>query len=177
MSFGFLRFLKPFSLYIMPFSYCLLLMLFMMVPLPIASISSIKPFLPFIPLYIYAIYLNQDRFSYGFVFLVGFLSDLLFYPLGVMTFVTLLYYLAVSSQIKNFYGKSFTVVFAGFCLFTFIAVLVQWLVISIYHAQFFPFLMPFFSYLCLICLYFPFSLIALKITSVLKKEGGYDPRF
>lgn len=178
MSVNLPRFFRAFSLFILPFSFCFVLLLLMLVPFPVPYLSNLKPFLPFIPIYYYAVYLHPDRFSCGFVFLTGLFADLLFaIPFGIMTFICLLYYLLVSSQSKFFYGKPFVVVFSGFALSAFGATVFEWLFVSIYYARFISFSMLFFSYLFLICLYFPLSLVAARIVSVLKKEGAYDPRF
>lgn len=167
--------MRAFTRVIFPFLFCFFLLVFLLVPLYVQALSNVKPFLPFIPIYYFALYLSQDRFSYGFVFLVGLFSDLLLsLPFGTMTLTCLLFFIVVLSQRPFLFGKPFSVVFTGFIAIGFAATLFQWLLMSVYYATFLRFSMPFISYLLLVCCYFPISLICGKITAYYHGGGMYD---
>ncbi len=116
---------------LVPLGLTLVLILFSVVPLHIPGYSSIVPMLALISVYYWAIHRPRLLPPIA-VFAVGLAQDFLSgTPLGLHAVVLLLTYGAIVSQRRAFLGKSFLVVWWGFLIVAFTAVLVSWILVSV----------------------------------------------
>lgn len=116
---------------LVPLGLTLLLILFSVVPLHIPGYSTIVPMLALASVYYWAIH-RPRLLPPVAVFAVGLAQDFLSgTPLGLHAVVLLLTYGAIVSQRRAFLGKSFLVVWWGFLIVAFTAVLVSWILVSI----------------------------------------------
>ncbi|MDF1749712.1 MAG: rod shape-determining protein MreD [Alphaproteobacteria bacterium] len=106
------------------------------VPTRLPMLPLIAPALSLIAVYYWTIY-RPDLLNTFYILLLGALQDMLTgSPVGVTSFILLLTYLVVVSQRRFFHGKSFGVVWWGFMLVAFAAVVLTWIIHVILSGQF-----------------------------------------
>lgn len=119
-----------------PVLLTLLLVLINTVPLHISGFSRITPLLPIMAIYFWTIYRSELMPVYA-VFLIGVLQDSLSgMPIGISAFVYVVIHWAVTSQHGFFLGKSFPIVWLGFCLISGAAMVATWFLFSLFHTSF-----------------------------------------
>jgi len=114
-----------------PSMLTLALVIISAVPIRILDFSTAVPMLPLMSVYHWAIFRPRLLPAYA-VFLIGILQDILTgAPVGVNALVFLLVYGAVLSQKRFFTGKSFFILWLGFCLIAAAAAGLNWLAVSV----------------------------------------------
>ncbi len=78
---------------------------------------------------------------------------------GACLLAYLVMYILIYNTQKYFNAKSFVVVWCGFMALSLVAMLVKWLVVSVYYSQFLPLTMLTFSYFIMVAMYPLISLI------------------
>jgi rod shape-determining protein MreD len=119
-----------------PFLIAVVLALLIAIPLQLPYIGAIAPYLTLGAVYYWGVF-RPDLFGYGAAFCLGLFADIVSGgPLGLGALV-LVAVLAVSvSQRRFFLGKPFHILWWGFALIAPIAMLLTWLLASIYFGAF-----------------------------------------
>ena len=139
---------------LMPFGMTLVLMLFAMTPTYIPGLSHITPMYAFMAVYFWSIY-RPDLLSYGTVFAIGIMEDLLAgTPLGSSALVLLVCQRVVYSQQKFFNGRPFVLIWLAFALLAAGATVLRWLCVGLAGVSgFTPFIAMVTAYLMTVALY------------------------
>ena len=130
--------LESLSLRITPAVLALVLVLLAAVPLHIPGAGQIMPMFALISIYYWnTVYVGALPFT--FLFLLGLLEDTLTgLPLGVSSFVNLVFALMLMRERKNFGKTMFGTMWLGFVSLCLFAVVLQWVIMSIYLGKFLP---------------------------------------
>lgn len=116
-----------------PFGLTVVMVLINVVPIRFADLAQVAPVLPLMAVFHWAIYRPELLPGYA-VFLIGILQDILTgAPIGLNAAVFTAVYWGVLSQRRFLFGKSFLIVWWGFALVLFLALLATWMLMSIYH--------------------------------------------
>jgi len=107
---------------------------------PLPYFGEVAPPLALIAIYYWAIH-RPDLFSPAMAFFVGLLNDVLhFLPLGLSALLFVGAHQFVFSQRRFFAGHSFYMMWWGFALTILLAMLVQWVFLSLFRWQMIPFM-------------------------------------
>ena len=87
-------------------------------------------------------------------------------------FAYLLMYVLVYNTQKFFYAKPFIVVWYGFMALSLAAIMVKWLVVSIFYSQFLPLSMVVFSFLISAALYPLLSVVLAFVQNRFIQDDG-----
>lgn len=118
-----------------PMLLTLLLVLLGSLPFALPYFSILCPLFAVMSVYYWSIY-RPDLMPLGAAFLIGFFVDVLSGgPMGLMALVLVLVQAMVASQRRAFLGKSFAVGWWGFGLVATGAVLLSWLISSVFFTQ------------------------------------------
>lgn len=119
-----------------PFFLTLMLVVLGQVPLHIPGFAEVAPLLPLMAVYHWAIY-RPDLLPAIAVFFAGLLQDALSgMPFGVNAAVFVIVHMAVMSQQVFFTGRSFLVIWLGFCVVAAGATALTWILTSIFFSAF-----------------------------------------
>ncbi len=131
----------------LPFIITAFLLLILYIPTSIFMPQNIRPLLALASAFFWLTH-RPDLFGLYCTIVIGIIADTISSnPFGsnILMFVSL--YALVDKFEKFFYNKSFLIYWYGFIAFSFVAILLKWLVLSCYYAQFLPLLPTFFMYL------------------------------
>lgn len=118
-----------------PAAVTLFVVLIAVMPLRIPFYGPIAPILPLIAIYYWAIH-RPDLMPFTVVFGIGLLQDILAgAPLGVHSFIFLLFFWMVFSQRRFLMGKPFFVLWCGFVGAALLTAGLEWLAFSLVHAR------------------------------------------
>jgi rod shape-determining protein MreD len=122
----------------MPFLIAVVRAMLISVPLQVPHVGAIAPYLTLAAVYYWAVF-RPDLFGYGAAFCLGLFTDIMTgAPLGLGALV-LVAVLAVSvTQRRFFLGKPFHILWWGFALIAPVAMVLTWLLASIYSGMFLP---------------------------------------
>ncbi|MBL4615096.1 MAG: rod shape-determining protein MreD [Magnetovibrio sp.] len=121
---------------ITPFFLTLMLVVLGQVPLHIPGFAEVAPLLPLMAVYHWAIY-RPDLLPAFSVFFAGLLQDALSgMPFGVNAAVFVTVHMAVMSQQVFFTGRSFMIIWLGFCVVAAGATMLMWVLTSIFFSTF-----------------------------------------
>jgi rod shape-determining protein MreD len=119
----------------LPLVTSLMVMLLSFTPVNLTLFSNIRPDLGLLCIYFWMLH-RPDLFGVGSVVVMGgvyaFISSAL--P-GASLFAYLLMYVLVYNTQKFFYAKPFIVVWYGFMALSLAAIMVKWLVVSIFYSH------------------------------------------
>lgn len=117
-----------------PFALTVLLVLINVLPLHVPGFARVMPILPLMSVYLWAVHHPNLMPAYA-VFIVGLLQDILTgAPLGVNVLAYLVVYGLVVWQRRFLVGKSFAVIWVGFSLVGLGAMVVSWMLVSVFHS-------------------------------------------
>lgn len=117
--------------YIVPMATCFAIALFAVLPLPIPYYSGVAPALTLIAVYYWMVF-RPDLMPMLGLFALGIVNDALAgSPLGVSSLIYLIGQVAILNQRRFLVGQSFWILWSGFALIAPIAMLFQWIAISI----------------------------------------------
>lgn len=137
----------------LPIISSVLFLLLSYAPLDIAFTASIRPMVAMICVFFWVVN-RPDLFNLGSVFFLAFVEDILSSaPFGSNILMLLIVYIMVLKFQRFFYAKPFVVFWYGFALFALVALLIKWLVVSVYYSQFLPIISVFFTYLITVAFY------------------------
>ena len=155
-----------------PLFFSLFLLLLSYVPISFILSSNIRPAIGMVCVYYWIIH-RPDIFNLLSVYLLGMVEDILSaVPMGTNIFSLLVMYVLLLNLGRFFNGKPFIVTWYGFAILSFITVLSKWLVVSIYYAQFLPFVQVLFCYLFSVAAYPILSLFNAFIQNYLIQDEG-----
>ena len=161
---------------LVPLGLTLALILFSVVPLHIPGYSSIVPMLALTSVYYWAIHRPRLMPPIA-VFAVGLAQDVLSgTPLGLHAVVLLLTYGAIVSQRRAFLGKSFLVVWWGFLIVAFTAVLVSWVLVSALSGTLIETRAGVFQFLLTFALYPAMTALFARVQRVIPQAARNVPR-
>lgn len=144
---------------LLPLVSSLVLMFLAYTPIDIFPLANIRPSIAFICIYYWLLH-RPDLFNLISVCILGLVDDIVSnVPFGANVFSVLVLYVLVSNLSRFFNGKPFVVTWYGFAIFSLVAFLTKWLVLSIYYSQFLPLPMVFFSFLVTVAVYPFLSLV------------------
>lgn len=116
----------------MPVGTCILFLLFGGLVWPNPYIGPVSPLLGLIAIYYWAIY-RPDLVRPYIVFVLGLLNDVIhMYPIGLSACVYLALYQLVFTYRRYFVGQIFSMLWIGFAIVGFIAVLFNWLILALF---------------------------------------------
>ena len=116
---------------LLPFSLTLLLVLLDAMPTRLPGFAAVAPLLPLISVYYWAIY-RPELLPPSVAFALGVINDVIIgTPLGVSALVYLLVQGMTASQRRFFHGKSFLVAWWAFGLVAVVALMLQWILVSV----------------------------------------------
>jgi rod shape-determining protein MreD len=119
-----------------PFLLALVLAMMIAVPLQLPFIGVIAPYLTLAAVYYWAVF-RPDLFGYGAAFCLGLFADIVSGgPLGLGALVLVIVLAVAVSQRRFFLGKPFHILWWGFALIAPAAMLLTWLLASIYFGTF-----------------------------------------
>lgn len=105
-------------------------------PLRVPGLTPVTPVVTLIAVYYWSIY-RPDLLPLVATFVIGIMQDTLSgAPLGLSSLILLLVQGVVISQRRFFHGKTFLVEWWGFILVAPVALLITWLLGSLYHGVF-----------------------------------------
>lgn len=130
--------LELFSVRITPAAITVLMVLLAAVPLKIPGASQVMPIFALICIYYWdTFYLGV--LPYTFLFVLGLLEDTLTgLPLGVSSFVNIIFALMLLRERRNFGKTLFGTVWLGFVSLSLVACALEWLILSIYFGMMLP---------------------------------------
>lgn len=156
----------------LPLVTSLMVMLLSFTPVNLTLFSNIRPDLGLLCIYFWMLH-RPDLFGVGSVVVMGgvyaFISSAL--P-GASLFAYLLMYVLVYNTQKFFYAKPFIVVWYGFMALSLAAIMVKWLVVSIFYSQFLPLSMVVFSFLISAALYPLLSVVLAFVQNRFIQDDG-----
>lgn len=156
---------------LVPFAMTVMLVLITMVPVPIPSYALIVPMLSLISVYYWVIH-RPGLLPPAAVFVIGLIQDLLSgSPLGVYPVVLLLVYGVAYSQRRFFFAKSFLIVWWGFLLISFVAVLVNWALHSLLLGTLISSPAAVFQFLVTVALYPPLSWVLRRLQLIVPRPA------
>ena len=118
-----------------PLTLTLILTFVSVLPLRVPGLAPVTPVVTLMAVYYWSIY-RPDLLPFAATFLVGIVQDSLSgAPLGLSSLVLLLVQGVVISQRRFFHGKTFLVEWWGFMLVAPVALLISWLVASLYFGM------------------------------------------
>lgn len=118
-----------------PFVLTVLLVVLGAVPMRLPELVNVTPLLPLMAVYHWTIY-RPDLLPAWAVFCAGLLQDALVgTPFGAHALVFLGVHMAVQSQQVFFTGKSFIVIWFGFAMVAAGAMVMMWVLLSLFYAQ------------------------------------------
>ena len=123
-----------------PFGSVILLTIITVIPLDLPVIGAVSPVWPLIGVYVWSL-LRPDLFPAAAAFAAGLLYDALSgAPIGVNAAVFVVAHLVVSGERQRlfFYGKPFALVWFGFAIILFGALLFGWLLSSAWYGALLP---------------------------------------
>jgi len=116
--------------HLLPAGLTLVLVLIGALPTHLPAFAEISPQMPLIGVFYWAIY-RPDLLPASMAFAVGLMTDILMgTPLGVSPLVYLLVHGLTLSQRRFFLGKPFVVTWSCFGVMTAVALLLEWLLVS-----------------------------------------------
>jgi rod shape-determining protein MreD len=126
------------SLRATPAALTVLLVLLSAVPMPIPGITQVMPVFALISIYYWdTFYLGA--LPYTFLFALGLLEDtLLGLPLGVSSFVNIVFALMLLRERRNFGKTLFGTVWLGFVSLSLVAMALEWIALSVYFGRMLP---------------------------------------
>jgi rod shape-determining protein MreD len=117
----------------MPFMIAVVLAMVIAVPLQLPHIGAVAPSLTLAAVYYWAVY-RPDLFGYGAAFCLGLFTDLMTgAPLGLSALVLVAVQAVSVTQRRFFLGKPFHILWWGFALIAPVAMLLAWVLASIYQ--------------------------------------------
>ncbi|MFN4283347.1 MAG: rod shape-determining protein MreD [Alphaproteobacteria bacterium] len=124
--------LDRFGRNLIPLAITLTLALIGALPMPIAGYAAVVPLFTFCAVFFWAVY-RPDLLPPWLVLLIGLVQDALAgTPFGLNAIMLLLAYGMVASQRRFFLSRPFPLVWGGFMLIALIAIVVAWLLASIF---------------------------------------------
>lgn len=157
--------------HLLPISLMILLFLFDAIPKRLPYFTEISPILPLAGIYYWAIF-RPDLLGAKSVFLLGVAYDLAMgTPLGVSSAIFLGLHGLGQSQRRFFYRKPFLMIWLGFSLMAFVAMLLQWAFVSLIYGRALPTQAAAFSYLMTISAYPVVSWFFARLQLVLLKNA------
>lgn len=132
---------------ILPPVSAIIFVMFSYLPIYIKLFNNIRPDLGLVAIYFWMMY-RPDLFDLKSVAVMGLIDGVMsssMFGLGLFTYLVM--YLLMSNLRKYFNGRSFIVIWYGFMAMSLAAMLLKWLIASIYYAHFLPISIVIFSYL------------------------------
>lgn len=146
MKYSFLHRLDMLTRSTTPVLITVFLVILAQVPLHIPGFSEVAPILPLMAVYHWTIY-RPDLLPVVAIFFTGLLHDALSgMPFGVNAVVLVLVHIVVLSQRTFFQGRSFLIVWLGFALVASGAVILTWLLNSLFFVSMMPLQAAFVQY-------------------------------
>lgn len=119
-----------------PFLIAVVLAMLIAVPLQLPHVGAIAPYLTLAAVYYWAVF-RPDLFGYGAAFCLGLFTDFMTgAPLGLGALVLVAVQAVSVTQRRFFLGKPFHILWWGFALIAPVAMLLTWLLASIYSGTF-----------------------------------------
>ena len=130
--------LERFSLEATPAVLTVFIVLFAAVPLRIPGLKEVMPLFALISIYYWNTFL-PGALPYLFLFALGLVQDTLSgLPLGVSSVVNILFALLLLREHKSFGKTRFGAVWLGFTLLSFVAMAIEWVIMSFYSGMMLP---------------------------------------
>jgi rod shape-determining protein MreD len=140
------------------------------VPLRLPGASFIVPTLALMAVYYWSLH-RTDLLPATAVFVIGFFQDILTgVPMGLNAFILLGVFGICVTQRRFFYNKSFAVVWWGFMVVAAAALLVEWVLMSIYLEALISLKPVIFKYLATVALYPPVAWLFVIVQRSLPQE-------
>ena len=137
----------------LPFIISVIMLLFSFIPLNSELANNARPAVGLMCAYFWLVY-RPDLFNMFSVFILGFISDVIsLSPIGSSIISYLLMYVLVMHLIRYLNGKAFIVIWSGLALLLAAALLIKWVVLSIYYNEILPFGILIFSYMVSLAIY------------------------
>lgn len=138
---------------LMPFLLSLVLILSNYIPSFLGIPNTVRPAMGIICVFYWVLH-RPDLFNIIMVFFLGFVCDVMSSaPMGADIFSFLTVYVLVTNLAAFFNNKPFIVIWYGFMFVLTAAILLKWLLVSVYYAAFMPLGHLFFTILFTIALY------------------------
>ena len=157
---------------LLPLVTSIVFLLLAYVPVNFGFFYNVRPDFGLMCIYFWMLH-RPDLFGVGSVVVMGgvyaFISSAL--P-GASLFAYLLMYVLVYNTQKFFYAKPFIVVWYGFMALSLAAIMVKWLVVSIFYSQFLPLSMVVFSFLISAALYPLLSVVLAFVQNRFIQDDG-----
>ena len=119
-----------------PFMLAVILAMIISVPLQLPYVGAIAPYLTLAAVYYWAVF-RPDLFGYGSAFCLGLFADIVSGgPLGLGALVLVAVQGVSVTQRRFFLGKPFHILWWGFAVIAPVAMLLTWLLASIYSGMF-----------------------------------------
>jgi len=121
-----------------PFLIALVLAMLISVPLQVPHVGAVAPYLTLAAVYYWAVF-RPDLFGYGAAFCLGLFSDIMTgAPLGLGALVLVAVQAVSVTQRRFFLGKPFHILWWGFAVIAPAALMLTWLLASIYAGALLP---------------------------------------
>ena len=156
----------------LPVCSSLVFMLLAYLPLNFGLFYNIRPDFGYMCIYFWMLH-RPDLFGLGSIVLMGFVS------MGVSSSIAgsdllayLVMYVLIFNTQKLFNAKSFIVIWYGYMALSLAAVLIKWLVVSVYYNEFLPLSTLMFGYLIGVVLYPPVAIVLAYIQNRFIQDDG-----
>jgi rod shape-determining protein MreD len=130
--------LERFSLAVTPAALTVLMVLVSAVPLHIPGIGHMMPHLALISIYYWEMFC-PGLMPFTFLMVLGLIEDTLHgMPLGVSSAVNIVFALMLIREQRTFGNARFKAVWLGFSLLSFLALALEWVIVSFYYGGILP---------------------------------------